>query len=62
MPDGAVLHGGVEGEHGLVTEGDGSGVEPVLGLHQPPPLGGGDKLVQRQRQLQVTRKPLNISH
>ena len=62
MPDGAVLHGGVEGKHGLVAEGDGAGVESVLGLHQPPPLGGGDELIQGQRQLQVSREPLNISH
>ena len=48
VPDGALLHGVVEGEHGLVTEGDGPGVKTVLCRHQPPPFGSGDKLVQRQ--------------
>ena len=57
ISDGALLHGGVQGQHCLVTEGDGLGVEFVLGRHQPPPLGSGDKLVERQRELEVTREP-----
>ena len=53
LGEAAVLHGGVEGEHGLVTQRDGAAVERVLGGHQPPPLGRGHELVQRQRLLEV---------
>ena len=57
LGEAAVLRGGVEGEHGLVTQRDGAAVERVLGGHQPPPLGRRHELVQRQRLLEVPGQP-----